>query len=126
MPVKAANVPSVEAKKIRVTFFGKIIRRTNIDELPQLFNILRGDMSIVGYRPSLPTQEHLTKLRRGNKSLYCRPGLTGLAQINSYNFMPDEEKASFDGKYAENISFLSDVKIILKTFLYLTKRPPTY
>jgi O-antigen biosynthesis protein WbqP len=126
MPVNTANVPSAEFKKIKITPFGKILRRTNLDELPQLYNILIGDMSIIGPRPPIPSQIDLISLRHENRSINIRPGLTGWAQVNSFDAMPVEVKAAFDGEYARSISFSMDVKIILRTLVYLTKRPPTY
>lgn len=126
MPVNTPNVESHETKKLKVTPFGKFIRRSNIDELPQLFNILKGDMSIIGPRPPIPSQIDLIDWRKENGSIKCRPGLTGLAQVNSYDFMPVKEKADWDGRYAKRITFKNDLMILLKTFLYLTKKPPTY
>lgn len=126
MPITAANVPKTEAVKIPITRIGKIIRRTNIDELPQLFNILRGEMSIVGPRPAIPAQTELCLMRKENGALNCLPGLTGLAQVNAYDGMPETEKAKFDGEYQTNLSFLNDLKIILRTFAYLTRKPPVY
>lgn len=126
MPVNAANVPKTEAARIQITAIGKIIRRTNIDELPQLFNILKGDMSIVGPRPAIPAQTSLIKMRESNQALNCAPGLTGLAQVNAYDGMPETEKARFDGEYAAKVSFWTDSKIILRTFAYLTRKPPVY
>lgn len=126
MPINTPNVQSSETNKLKVTPFGKFIRRSNIDELPQLINIIKGDMSIIGPRPPIPTQENLVKLRAENGALKCRPGLTGLAQVNAYDFMPEAEKAKWDGIYASDISFRNDFTIVLKTFLYLTKKPPTY
>lgn len=126
MPLNTANVPSSEVSKITITPFGKFIRRTNLDELPQLFNILFGDMSIVGPRPGISSQYELTELRRKKNVYTCKPGLTGLAQVNSYDNMPESEKAHWDGLYANNITFTQDFKIVLKTFVYLTKKPPTY
>jgi O-antigen biosynthesis protein WbqP len=126
MPVGTPNVVSTERSLIRITPFGRFIRRTSIDELMQLFNILTGDMSIVGPRPPIPTQENLIRFRRENGALSLRPGLTGWAQVNSYDHMPEEEKARLDGEYAAKLSFSFDLRIIIKTFLYLTKEPPTY
>lgn len=126
MPVHTDNVPSSEASRIQITPFGKFIRRTNLDELPQLFNILKGDMSIVGPRPSLITQEELIRLRSVKNIYACRPGLTGLAQVNSYNGMPDEKKVWWDEIYVNNLTFFTDIKIILQTFIYITKKPPVY
>jgi O-antigen biosynthesis protein WbqP len=126
MPVNTAHVSSEQVHLIKITPFGKFIRRTNMDELPQLLNILRGDMSLIGPRPSLPDQVELIELRTQNGTYNCRPGLTGLAQVNSYDYMPVREKAGFDGIYVNNITFINDVKIVLKTLLYLTKQPPVY
>lgn len=126
MPVDSANVPSAGAASLKITRVGRFIRRTNIDELPQLFNILLGDMSVVGPRPCLPAQQALLEIRRSNGSLKCRPGLTGLAQIRSYDGMPEDEKAKWDGEYAASVSFIRDMRIILATFAYLMKRPPVY
>jgi O-antigen biosynthesis protein WbqP len=126
MPVGSANVPSAGAGNLRITRVGRIIRRTNIDELPQLLNILRGDMSVVGPRPALPSQEDLLSLRRENGAMRCRPGLTGLAQVKSYDGMPVSEKASLDGRYAARPSLFGDLGIILRTVAYLFRRPPVY
>ena len=126
MPVGTATVPSASADGLRVTRIGKWIRRTNVDELPQLYNILRGDMSVVGPRPGLASQDRLVALRRANGSLLCRPGLTGLAQVNAYDGMSDEAKAEFDGVYARQVSLGRDIGVIARTFGYLTKPPPAY
>lgn len=126
MPVNTSNVPSSEVSKITITPFGKFIRRTNLDELPQLFNILKGDMSLIGPRPSLASQTALIELRRSKNVYKCRPGLTGLAQVNAFDGMPDDIKATWDGRYVQNITFINDVRIVLKTLIYLTKKPPTY
>lgn len=126
MPVNTPNVQSSETSRLKITPFGKFIRRTNIDELPQLINILKGDMSLVGPRPPIPSQTDLVEWRRENGALNCRPGLTGLAQVNSYDFMSVKEKAEWDGIYSQKISFTKDAAIVLKTLLYLTKKPPTY
>jgi O-antigen biosynthesis protein WbqP len=126
MPLKTPNVESHEKGKLKVTPFGKFIRRTNLDELPQFFNVLKGDMSFIGPRPPIPSQENLITLRRKNKSLFLKPGLTGWAQVNSYDNMPEEVKAKFDGEYAERISLKMDLLILFKTAIYFTKKPPTY
>ncbi len=126
MPENTGHIESARAKALPVTKVGKIIRRTNIDELPQLFNILRGDMSIVGPRPAIASQEKLLSLRHKVGADEIAPGLTGLAQINAYDGMPENEKARWDGEYAANLSFFNDVKIVLRTFVYLTRKPPVY
>ena len=126
MPKTTGDIPSHLARSVKITRTGRLIRRTNIDELPQLLNILKGDMSIVGPRPVLASQENVVALRVANGASLCRPGLTGLAQINSYDGMPEEEKAKWDGKYSECVSLVNDVKIILNTFKYILKPPPVY
>lgn len=122
----SAIVESARATTLRVTYVGAIIRRLNIDELPQLFNVLRQEMSIVGPRPGLPTQTDLHDLRQANGAIDLLPGVTGLAQIRSYDGMTTKAKAALDGDYAKSVSLLADIKIILSTFLYVLKRPPTY
>ncbi len=99
---------------IEVTKVGYFLRRLKIDELPQIFNILKGDMSIVGPRPCLPSQ--IPDLdENGTVRLLVKPGLTGLAQVNGNIYLSWRERWEYDRKYVENISFLMDVKIILKT-----------
>lgn len=104
----------------RLTKFGKLLRSTSLDELPELFNILKGDMSIVGPRPLaiiyLPYYNQKERLRHT-----VRPGLTGLAQINGRNTINWEERFDYDIKYVRNITFLMDLKIILKTILKVFK-----
>lgn len=126
MPVNTGDIPSDKIEGIKLTWIGNFIRRTNLDELPQLFNIIKGDMSIVGPRPPIPSQLDLIAFRNDNCAIKLLPGLTGLAQISSYDGMSVEEKAFFDGKYAENISFYTDINIMFKTFFYLLKSPPKY
>ncbi len=126
MPVNTENVPSNRVVAVKIGPIGKFIRRTNIDELPQLLNILKGDMSIVGPRPPLPSQIELIEARRKNGALNCRPGLTGLAQVNSFDGMTTLQKAEFDGEYAISLGLVGDLKIILGTFTYLLKPPPVY
>ena len=126
MPISTENIPSDKVGEVRIRFVGRIIRRTNIDELPQLLNVLIGDMSIVGPRPPMLNQIELIDMRKKNGSIQCLPGLTGLAQVNSYDGMSVKEKAAFDGKYAHSISFIIDVKIFYRTFSYLFRTPPVY
>lgn len=126
MPVGTRNLPSNQIGEVRLTWVGRFLRRSNIDELPQLFNVLRGDMSIVGPRPPIPTQTDLIEMRRANGALAMRPGLTGLAQVSAYSGMPTEEKANLDGCYSQDVSLPTDAKIIIRTIAYLTKPPPVY
>ena len=126
MPVNTGDMPSDKIGSVNISWIGRLIRRTNLDELPQLINILKGDMSIVGPRPSISTQKELIELRKSNGSLALKPGLTGLAQIKSYDGMSVEKKAAYDGDYFIKLSFYTDIKIILSTFIYLIKPPPVY
>jgi len=126
MPEDTDEFESAHAHGLAVTRVGRYIRRTNIDELPQLINVLRGNMSLVGPRPPLASQVRLCEFRRENGSIGCLPGLTGLAQVNGYDGMPDEEKARWDGEYAKTMSLFNDAKIVLRTFGYLRKNPPVY
>ena len=105
----------------RLTSYGQFIRNTSLDELPELINILKGDMAIVGPRPLLVrylTRYNKTQARRHE----VRPGLTGLAQVNGRNAISWEEKFRYDVEYVDNLSLLLDIKIILKTALKVIKR----
>ena len=103
-----------------VTRIGRSLRRFKIDELPQLLNVLGGDMSIVGPRPALPSQLESYNMV-GHKRLEVRPGLTGLAQINGNILLSWPERWVYDKQYVENLSLLLDLKIILKTFRIIFK-----
>lgn len=98
-----------------ITKIGGFLRKTSLDELPQLFNILKGDMSIVGPRPALWNQFDLIDLRDKNDSNSVRPGLTGWAQVNGRDELPIDVKAGFDGEYIKKMSIVFDIKIILMT-----------
>lgn len=106
---------------LRLTKFGRFIRSTSIDELPELINILKGDMSIVGPRPLLV--EYLALYNDEQKHRHdVRPGLTGLAQINGRNSITWEEKFKYDIEYVNDVSFINDCKIILKTIQKVVQR----
>lgn len=106
---------------IRLTRFGRILRSTSLDELPELWNILKGDMSIVGPRPlAVQYLPYYTKLERQRHTV--RPGLSGLAQINGRNTATWEERFDYDIKYVNSISFLGDMKVIFKTMEKVIKR----
>ena len=105
----------------RLPRFGRLLRSTSLDELPEFFNILFGHMSFVGPRPLLKNYVDLYSARQVRRA-DVRPGLTGLAQVNGRNAISWEEKFEFDLEYVENISFLLDVKIVFQTFLKVFKR----
>ncbi|MDA9980715.1 sugar transferase [Pelagibacterales bacterium] len=123
MPVGASQIKTSEAYELRTTFIGKYIRRLYIDELPQLFNIIKGEMSIVGPRPILTNMDYMNNLREEKKISFLRPGITGLAQLDSYDNMSEDAKINLEIKYMNNISLLYDFFLILRTFLYIFKKP---
>lgn len=107
--------------EVRLTKFGKFLRSTSLDELPELINIIKGDMSIVGPRPLLV--EYLPLYNEKQRCRHnVRPGLTGYAQISGRNSISWEEKFNDDLMYIENITFMEDLKIVLKTVLKVVKR----
>lgn len=126
MPVDTPNIPSASAADARITHVGRILRRTSLDEIPQIMSVLSGDMSVVGPRPPIPVQEKLVALRRNNGSLRLRPGLTGLAQVNSFDGMTEEDKAAWDARYANTVSLTTDLRILMRTVGYLLRKPPQY
>ncbi len=126
MPENTKIVPSDKVKTVKISKVGKCIRRLSIDELPQLVNILKGDMSFVGPRPCIASQVELIGLRKFNGSFKLKPGLTGLAQIKAYDFMEVSEKARYDEVYLNKLDFFFDFYILLSTFFYLFKSPPKY
>lgn len=105
----------------RFTKFGKFLRSTSLDELPELFNVLKGDMSIVGPRPLLIEYIPLYDEQQ-RKRLNVLPGITGWAQVNGRNALTWEEKFKLDTWYVENWNFILDLKIIVKTILVVLKR----
>lgn len=104
-----------------ITSFGKILRKSGLDELPQLFNIWTGKMSVVGPRPALWNQFDLIEERDKYGANYIRPGLTGWAQINGRDKLEIDIKAKFDGEYVEKMSFVFDCKCFLGTFKTILK-----
>ena len=105
----------------RLTSFGRVLRATSLDELPELFNIVKGDMAIVGPRPLLI--KYLPYYREEERERHeIRPGLTGLAQIHGRNFLMWDDRLAEDIKYARKITFLGDLNIILQTVIKVLKR----
>ena len=98
------------------------MRRTSLDELPQILNIIRGDMSIIGPRPVVLTETELIALRKRYGVDEIRPGLTGWAQINGRDELPIDVKARYDGEYAAHVTFLNDVKIFFRSIGYVFAR----
>lgn len=118
-PIKAHS----EFSDIRnyVTPFGMLIRKTSIDELPQLINILKGEMSFIGPRPLAQTDIDVLKMRRSNGGDHVLPGISGLAQVNGRNDITDDDKAMYDAEYAKTISLKLDICICVKTIVSVIK-----
>lgn len=106
---------------VRLTTFGKWLRSTSLDELPELFNILKGDMSLVGPRPLLIQYLPLYNSRQRRRH-DVRPGITGLAQINGRNRISWEEKFEYDVQYVETLSFGRDIRILFETIFKVFQR----
>lgn len=98
-----------------ITKSGKFLRKTSLDELPQIINIIKGEMSIIGPRPALWNQYDLIEERDKYGANDIKPGLTGLAQISGRDELPLKDKAKFDGYYSNNVTFKNDVKLFLQT-----------
>ena len=104
-----------------ITKVGNILRKTSLDELPQLVNILKGDMSIIGPRPALWNQDDLVEERDKYHANDIRPGLTGWAQVNGRDELEIPVKAKYDGEYIEKVSLWFDIKIFFKTIINVFK-----
>ena len=105
----------------RVTGFGQVLRSTSLDELPELFNVIKGDMSLVGPRPLL--MEYLPHFNENQKKRHqVRPGITGWAQVNGRNAINWDQKLALDVWYVENQSFWLDIKILIMTLVKVLKR----
>lgn len=107
--------------EVRLNRYGRFIRKTSLDELPEAFNIIKGDMSVIGPRPLLV--KYLPYYSEEERVRHCvRPGLSGLAQVNGRNAISWEEKFAYDVSYVNHITFLLDVSIFCKTILLVLKR----
>lgn len=112
------------ADEFRITRFGRFLRSTSLDELPELINIIKGDMSIVGPRPlAVSYLDYYNEFEKQRHTV--RPGLSGLAQVSGRNAISWEEKFAYDIKYINNITFIGDIKIVLKTIIVAFKRSNT-
>ncbi|MFC1749582.1 sugar transferase [Pseudomonadota bacterium] len=115
------NTPQVATHLLKddstqyVTFIGRVLRKTSLDELPQLYSVLKGDMSFVGPRPALFNQDDLVELRTRKDVHLLYPGITGWAQLNGRDEISIEQKVTLDREYLEKRSILFDCKIILMT-----------
>lgn len=109
----------------RITKVGSVLRKLSIDEIPQLINVLKGDMSIVGPRPEVPPITNAYNTVQARR-LEVRPGLTGLAQINGRSNISHGQKISYDLEYVDNYSFWMDLRIIIKTFYVVLARTGAY
>lgn len=116
-----ATIDLTEAE-FQITKSGRFLRKTSLDELPQLFNVLIGDMSFVGPRPLIPEEKEIRNIRKKYNVYSVRPGITGWAQVNGRDMLTDEEKALFDKEYVEKQSILFDIKIMIKTVAVVLKR----
>lgn len=106
---------------MRLTAYGKFLRSTSLDELPELFNIIKGDMAVIGPRPQLVRDMlFMTDIQRLRHTV--RPGLSGLAQVNGRNAIKWENKLAYDLEYIESITFWGDIKLIFETFIKVFKR----
>ncbi|MBO4341481.1 MAG: sugar transferase [Clostridia bacterium] len=117
MKNNTGNVATAQLKNSDefITRSGRFFRKTSLDELPQLFNILKGDMSFVGPRPLIPEEEEIRQLRNEKGVYAVRPGMTGLAQINGRDNLDMVQKTEYDLQYIKNMSFFNDIKILFKT-----------
>ena len=117
MAVETADAATHDTHASAVTPLGTTLRRYKVDELPQLWNVLKGDMSLVGPRPCLPIQEAVISARDRLGVHTARPGITGLAQVRGIDMSTPERLAQVDAVYVANRSFAGDLKIILRTVM---------
>ena len=119
MKIDTPDLPSdkIDKNDQRFTRIGKILRRFSIDEIPQLFNIIKGDMSFIGPRPALYNQVELINLRKKEGIFALKPGITGWAQVNGRDNISIKEKVELDKFYLQHKSLLLDLKIIFLTFV---------
>ena len=119
MKLNTKNLPTHELNNDSLIFYGSFLRKTKIDELPQLLNVLKGDMSIVGYRPCLPTQENLIAERNKFNINLTKPGITGLSQISQIDMSDPVLLASIDKEMIKNFTLFHYFKYIFLTFFGL-------
>ncbi|MBR3781157.1 MAG: sugar transferase [Clostridia bacterium] len=120
--VKNVATANLKNSEKFITRSGRFLRKTSLDELPQLVNVLLGDMSFVGPRPLIPEEKEIRALRKKYNVYSVRPGITGWAQINGRDNLTDEEKALFDKEYIDKQSIWFDIKILFRTVFVVLKR----
>jgi len=98
-----------------ITKMGNFLRKSSLDELPQLFNVLKGDMSLIGPRPLIAAEEDIHRLREAAGVYAVRPGMTGWAQVNGRDCVDVADKAKFDAEYVNNLSLMFDLKVLMRT-----------
>lgn len=103
----------------QITYIGKLLRKTSIDELPQFINVIKGEMSVIGPRPVILSETELIEMRKRNGADGVKPGLTGLAQVHGRDSISNFKKASYDGIYAASLGLQTDFKIVLRTIWYV-------
>lgn len=105
-----------------ITRSGRLMRKTSLDELPQLVNVVKGEMSFIGPRPLIPKEEKVLRLRHANGAESLAPGITGLAQVRGRDEVTDTQKADYDGEYASNVTLRGDFSILVETMLAVLAR----
>lgn len=105
-----------------ITRSGQLMRKTSLDELPQLVNVVKGEMSFIGPRPLIPKEEKVLRLRHANGDESLAPGITGLAQVRGRDEVTDTQKANYDGEYAGNVTLRGDFSILVETVLAVLAR----
>lgn len=105
-----------------ITRSGRLMRKTSLDELPQLVNVVKGEMSFIGPRPLIPKEEKVLRLRHANGAESLAPGITGLAQVRGRDEVTDTQKADYDGEYASNVTLRGDFLILVETVLAVLAR----
>lgn len=119
---KSKATKDFDDAKEYITKFGRFLRVTSLDEIPQLINVLKGDMSIIGPRPLILDEVFIHKLREKNDVYLIKPGITGLAQINGRDFLDAQDKVNFDTKYLHNMSLKFDLMIFIKSIIVVFKQ----
>lgn len=105
-----------------ITRSGQLMRKTSLDKLPQLVNVVKGEMSFIGPRPLIPKEKNVLRLRHANGAESLAPGITGLAQVRGRDEVTDTQKANYDGEYASNVTLRGDLLILVETVLAVLAR----